>query len=316
MERKIRLSFRSLRFYALKWGAYKFGMLLKIMLWDQLAIWFSDKFNIKKYAVIEKYLVEQYGSILACSSKKHESKVESTKTIWVFWWQGKENMPELCRICYNSLVKHRAGKKVVLVTQYNICDYLSIPVIIQSKLKDGSLSFTNFSDIVRCMLLAKYGGLWVDATLFFAQDIPDTWFDYPFFSIKNKSEGYKFVSRNRWSTFIMGTNKHSNFFNDLATLMVKYTETEKVYLEYMTIDYFMDILFKLNNKYSSELEELPIQNEGLHSLRGLLNNTFDKKTYDILSTSNVCFKLSYKLKLDEDNNGNPTFYKIIKNENL
>lgn len=316
MERKIRLSLRSLKFYALKWRSYKFGMLLKIMLWDQLAIWFSDKFNIKKYAVIEKYLVEKYDYLLACPSKKHVINVESTKTIWVFWWQGKDNMPELCRICYNSLLKHHAGKKVVLVTQYNINDYLSVPEKIQNKLKNGSLSFTNFSDIVRCMLLAIYGGLWVDATLFFTQDIPDKWFDYPFFSIKNKSEGYKFVSRNRWSTFIMGTNKESNFFYDLATLMVKYTETEKVYLEYMTIDYFMDILFKINNKYSYELEELPIQNEGLHSLRGLLNNIFDKKTYDILSTSNVCFKLSYKLRLEEDINGIPTFYKIIKNENL
>ena len=224
-------------------------------------------------------------------------------------------MPDICQICYHSLLKHSNSATVKLISKDNLSDYIIIPDVIKTKVDRGIISFTNFSDIVRCMLLAKYGGLWVDATLFFTQDIPDKWFDFPFFSIKNKPDGNKFVSRNRWSTFIMGTNKKSNYFNDLATLMVKYSETEKVYLEYMTIDYFMDILFK-EDKYSSELIYLPIQNEGLHSLRPLLNKPFEKHTYDKLTKSNVCFKLSYKLRLVEDFQGNPTFYKFIKNENL
>jgi hypothetical protein len=165
------------------------------------------------------------------------------------------------------------------------------------------------------MLLAKYGGLWVDSTLYFTQDIPDEWFDYPFFSIKNKPEGYEYVSRNRWSTFIMGTNKGCNYFNELAVLMIKYTEVEKVYLEYMTIDFFMDILFK-KPIYSIELDKLPVQNEGLHSLRMILNKTFDENEYDKLASTNVCFKLSYKLKFEDKFNGKPTFYKFLKDGRL
>lgn len=67
-----------------------------------------------------------------------------------------------------------------MVTQNNLNDYIQIPRKIMQKVEKGSLSFTNFSDIVRCMLLARYGGLWVDSTMFFVQDIPEEWFDYPF----------------------------------------------------------------------------------------------------------------------------------------
>lgn len=315
MDSKLRLSLRSLKSYLLKCKYYSVYLIFKIIFWDQLGYWISDKFNEKKYVTIEKYLYEKYKSLIESPATYVGTGQKTSNKIWVFWWQGKEKMPELCRVCYLSLLKHCGGKEVVLLSQSNLENYLMIPKNIKQKLDDGYLSITNFSDIVRCMLLAKYGGLWVDSTLYFTQDIPRIWFDYPFFSIKNKPDGYKFVSRNRWSTFIMGTNKDNGYFNELAALMIKYTEKEKVYLEYMTIDYFMDILFK-KTTYSSEIEKLPVQNEGLHSLRMLLNKVFDRNTYDKLASSNVCFKLSYKLKLEDSYNGKPTFYKLLRDENL
>ena len=200
-----------------------------------------------------------------------------------------------------------------MVTQNNLNDYIQIPRKIMQKVEKGSLSFTNFSDIVRCMLLARYGGLWVDSTMFFVQDIPEDWFDYPFFSIKNKPDGFKFVSQNRWSTFIMGSNVTCGYFKELAQLMIKYAEREQIFLEYMTIDYFMDILFRCS-KYKQYIDMLPVQNEDLHVLRQLLNKEMNTDVYNTLVHNNVCFKLSYKLELQEFVNGCSTFYKFLKDE--
>jgi hypothetical protein len=239
-----------------------------------------------------------------------DKKVTET-VIWVFWWQGENHMPELCRICYHSLLKHSNGIKVNLLSKFNLSDYLQVQKGIKEKLKSGSLSLTNFSDIIRCMLLAKYGGLWVDATLYFTRDIPLDWFDHPFFSIKNQQDGYKFVSLNRWSTFIMGTNEKNRYFDDLTKLMVAYTIKEKQYLEYMTIDYFMAILFK-RPEYKKLLDALPVQNEGLHQLRGILNDPYNKNEFAQLSQKNVCFKLSYKLQLKENVDGRDTYYAHLR----
>lgn len=311
---KIRLSLRALRGYVGKIPAYPIGVILKILLWDQLGIWVSERFYTEKYSVIEDYLSRGYleeqikqassGSLICSKSKPF---------IWVFWWQGEDAMPEICKICYQSLLRHKNGLEVRLITKNNLMDFLTIPETIMRKLEEGKLSFTNFSDVVRCMLLAKFGGLWVDATLYFTQDIPLNWLNYPFFSIKNKQDGYKFVSLNRWSTFIMGGNGESNYFRDLANLMISYTVREDTYLEYMTIDYFMDLLFK-TPQYKALIQNIPIQNEGLHELRSLLNTKYNPEKFFPLANNNVCFKLSYKMEWKTEVDGMETFYKHIRDE--
>lgn len=309
---KIKKSYYSTKSYIPK--VKYFGLVaIKIYLFDLLAIWFDDKFNLYKYKVIEDYLESKYNSFSNEKNIHNNDLSLKDKTIWIFWWQGESTMPEICKICYHSLLKHSKKYKVVMVTQNNLNDYIQIPRKIMQKVEKGSLSFTNFSDIVRCMLLARYGGLWVDSTMFFVQDIPEEWFDYPFFSIKNKPDGFKFVSQNRWSTFIMGSNGTCNYFKELAQLMIKYAKKEQVFLEYMTIDYFMDILFRCS-KYKLYIDMLPVQNEDLHVLRQLLNKEMNTDVYNTLVHNNVCFKLSYKLDLREFVNGSSTFYKFLKDE--
>lgn len=309
---KIKQSYYSTKSYIPK--VKYFGLVaIKIYLFDLLAIWFNDKFNLYKYKVIEDYLESKYNSFSNEKNIHNNDLSLKDKTIWIFWWQGESTMPEICKICYHSLLKHSKKYKVIMVTQHNLNDYIQIPGKIMQKVENGSLSFTNFSDIVRCMLLARYGGLWVDSTMFFVQDIPEEWFDYPFFSIKNKPDGFKFVSQNRWSTFIMGSNGACNYFKELAQLMIKYAEREQVFLEYMTIDYFMDILFRCP-KYKQYIDMLPVQNEDLHVLRQLLNKEMNTDVYNTLVYNNVCFKLSYKLEFREIVNGCSTFYKFLKDE--
>lgn len=43
--------------------------------------------------------------------------------VCVFWWQGEDNMPEIVRICNNSILVNTLKHKVVLITKDNIHDY-------------------------------------------------------------------------------------------------------------------------------------------------------------------------------------------------
>lgn len=80
------------------------------------------------------------------------------KKIWFLWLQGLDNAPIVVRKCYESWAKRNPGWQVILLDERNLANYISI--------KSRDITSQAFSDISRINLLAKYGGVWVDATCF------------------------------------------------------------------------------------------------------------------------------------------------------
>lgn len=311
MINKIRLTFRACKVFIQKRRYFGCNIMLKLTLLQILGIYFGDYFIGRRNRLLKKYLANRYKDVL--DQTNTEWRGDSRKIVWVFWWQGKDSKPPICKACYKSLVKAcPQNYEIVNLSRDNISDWITIPSEIYDKVKKGVFSFTHLSDIIRTMLLAKYGGLWVDSTLYFGREIPESWFNYPFFSIKNNSEGETFISHNQWSTFIMGTNNESDFFWKLSELMIAYGKREDCFIEYMTIDVFMSILFDIP-KYKRLLDELPIQNEGIHSLRPLLNRGYDEVCYKELCLKNVCFKLTYKMDFCSSCEGKYTYYSKLIN---
>ena len=81
------------------------------------------------------------------------------KKIFIYWSQGWESAPELSKRCKTSWVKHNPDWKVIALDDQNLSNYISI----DERLKTH-INKTAFSDIVRVNILARYGGVWVDAT--------------------------------------------------------------------------------------------------------------------------------------------------------
>lgn len=91
---------------------------------------------------------------------------ELPKTIWFLWLQGLETAPLVVKKCYASWIEHNKDWKIVLLTADNIKDYVSLSIRQMTK--------QAFSDVLRINLLAKYGGVWVDATCFCVKPL-DLW---------------------------------------------------------------------------------------------------------------------------------------------
>jgi len=87
-------------------------------------------------------------------------------TIWTYW--NSDDIPEVVQKCINSWTKHNPTYTVTIVTPKNIMDYLDIDV--------SDISFNDSaareSDIVRLLILEKYGGVWSDATIFITEPYP------------------------------------------------------------------------------------------------------------------------------------------------
>lgn len=90
---------------------------------------------------------------------------EVPKIIWSYW--DDDNIPEFINICYKNWVKFAPNYQVNLLTKSNAEKYLDINY-------DGwkELPAYRQSDIIRLLLLKKYGGVWIDASTFLL-DNPD-----------------------------------------------------------------------------------------------------------------------------------------------
>jgi mannosyltransferase OCH1-like enzyme len=85
---------------------------------------------------------------------------EIPKVIWTFW--DKDELPEIVQKSVENWKKHCPGFEVVIVNMSNVSQFL--PEIDIESFRDGEF-IQRKSDMVRLALIAKYGGIWSDASI-------------------------------------------------------------------------------------------------------------------------------------------------------
>lgn len=164
----------------------------------------TKKVMKKKDQQILNILMKEYGDLLVANSET-SSKEKQNNIIWVMWLQGFDNAPELVKVCRQYLEKNKpADSQIIELTSENLSDYVSFSDVMIQKIKDGTITYTHLSDLVRTQVLANYGGLWIDSTVLVTKEIPHQMFEEPWTTIKGYPEqGVPFVDC-RWTGFIMG----------------------------------------------------------------------------------------------------------------
>lgn len=256
------------------------------------------KFNIyrhhKNMAVLEPYFVQSLKSI----NSKH-SKIPFSNTVWVFWWQGQENMPLLTKKCFQSLLKNKGSYKVVLITQENVKQYAKLPEYIYKKLQNGQISITHFSDILRFNLLLQYGGLWLDSTVLVTKSLDNLQIN-KLFTCSGYDPNSSFnVSNGRWTGFIFGGEAGSELFNFMNAFFIDYWKDNNQLRDYFMIDYALNYAWQKNLSEFQKCTELnKFVAPNLFKLQGLLNETYNKKDATNLQKNTFLFKLSNRKKLN------------------
>lgn len=77
------------------------------------------------------------------------------------FWEPKEKMPAYIRLCMQTWKKFLPESEVVLLDYSNLEEWLGKDVYDEILFRDFSLP--KQADAIRCALLKKYGGLWLDA---------------------------------------------------------------------------------------------------------------------------------------------------------
>ena len=91
------------------------------------------------------------------------------KVIWTFW--DSDELPPFIMYCISTWSKHNPDHEIRVVTPTNI--HLYLPGLDINKQFKHADSAARISDFVRLHLLAKYGGIWSDASII--HNRPLTW---------------------------------------------------------------------------------------------------------------------------------------------
>ena len=261
-------------------------------------------------------LKKEYRSCMA-ESKGLEQSPLSHRTVWSFWWQGYESLPEILKITYESHIKHikSCGYDYVLLDKNNLANYIDIPDYIQKKVDDGIISFTHFSDYIRIALLQKYGGLWIDITLLMVNDLPSSLFDYSFYSLNLKGTIHKYngmgqkITECKWAGFMLGTNEINNPLLSYVKLSLdEYWREHNVVIDYFLMNLLILGAYESDSQMKKYIDMIPLNNTNLYKLQDRLNDEYNPNIWKKLCQNQVFFKVTQKMSLYKHKNGKKTFF--------
>lgn len=265
-------------------------------------------FSREKY---NRYIFKKINSIYSSTAKlyslnkyydNYNTSNEEKINIWVFWWQGLENAPDVVKKCIDTIQKKfdKEKFKLNIITKSNIYNYCDFPEYIYRKVFDKIITLTHFSDLIRADLLYRYGGLWIDATVLVINDIKFDYFEkYDFFTLISKSS--KKIINSRWTGFFMYSKKGYPLWKYLHECFLDYWKNNDFLIAYLFIDFLIAVYDKNSVEFQNDLDKIPYTNFHLWSYLRTLNKNFDINEFTEIKSDTDFLKLSYK---NEINHGN------------
>lgn len=220
-----------------------------------------------------------------------EKEHKASDTIWICWFQGMDNAPELVKKCYQSVVKNNPDKKVIVLTEKNISDYVTFPEYITTKWKQGVITHTHMTDLLRLELVITYGGLWLDATVLCTGNAPDYFFDSDLFFFQTLKPG-RDGHASYISSWLMEAKTNNKILMATRELCYEYWKTNNTMWDYFLLHDFISIVLDF---YPEELKKIiPRDNATPHILLLRLFEEYDEKIYNAITEQSPFHKLSYK----------------------
>lgn len=235
---------------------------------------------------------------------------KGSNKIWICWFQGMENAPELVQKCYQSVKKNLVDSDIVLITSDNMSDYVQFPDFIIDKWEKGEITHTHMTDLLRLELLIRYGGLWLDATVFCSDsNIPDYILNSELFFFQTLKPG-RDGHASYISSWLMSARTNNKLLMAVRELCYTYWKENDNMWDYFLLHDFMAIVLDF---YPEEWNKVvPRDNATPHILLLRLFDKYDDSMWNAIKVQTPFHKLSYKFS-DEEALLNNTYYSVLFN---
>ncbi|WP_230857836.1 MULTISPECIES: capsular polysaccharide synthesis protein [Enterobacter] len=234
-----------------------------------------------------------------------------SRIIWICWFQGLDSAPGLVKRCIASVQRNAPEAQVIILTDENIPDYLTLPEHIKSKYQAGLISKAQYSDIVRCSLLYQYGGIWMDATVFMTKPVPESFYENAFSSLRFDSPENA-LSQGYWTAYFLAARKGNSLVKLVRDILYRYWQHHNSLIEYFLIDYSFLYARERYPQLRQVMDRQPVTGNNRFLIRQYISAKPDRAAMVVLNNDPVgIYKLSHKEQYRTSDNGQPTVYSQI-----
>lgn len=275
---------------------------------------------LKKHEVMMEYFDKTFNNFTNAYDYDRQLEEDNEKDrnrIWVCWWQGLEQAPEIVKICIESIKRNAKNHIVTVITDDNYKEYVHIPSWVEEKREKGIISKTHFADLLRLSLLAEHGGMWLDATFFCISSEIEKYFEYPLWSVKRPDYLHLSVASGNFANFSLACDyDHRWVFATLRDFFLHYWETNNSLIDYLTLDYLIVLAQNKDKRIRKLFDDIVPNNPRCDDLFIALPRIYNKEYWTELKEETALFKLSWKIDYPMKAHGKETFYGRLLNRNL
>lgn len=222
------------------------------------------------------------------------------RTLWCCWLGGEDTMPDIVKVCYDSMCRNAPeGVRLELITQENYRQHVTIPEYVEEKYRKGIISPAHFSDVLRFSLLSRYGGMWLDATVFVSGSIPESCFRQSYYTQK-VSDPERFPmepSRAQWCGFIWAGAPNNPLFCFVRDGLYHYWRNYNTVIDYIFFDYIILTAYHGLPQIRQMMDRQCPNNEDVWGLWNRINAAYNPESCRKVFQKNIFHKLSYKGQL-------------------
>ena len=274
-----------------------------------------EKASLYWNRLISEYAYRYVEKIAKPVAKQYQGHVSPGEkplcgNIWTCWWQGIENAPLMVQNCVRSMEEHSGKHKVVIITKDNYKDYVQVPDFIMEQVLDGRIPYVKLSNYLRMCLLEKYGGLWLDSTIFCSEDIPDEWFDLPWYTAKSPYNGKAHApGKGLWVCNQIGGWKGNSLFSYMRKSLEAYWSKTSKSVDYFFLDYILICGMNTLPELKQMQEDVPENCVHRDSLKDAMMKGMPASEWGNVIYEDTCaYKLNWKLDYETEAGGSETIY--------
>ena len=267
---------------------------------------------MKKHQIMLDFLEDKYKDYWKnynYTKDLPESDEHLRNKIWICWWQGIDNAPEIVKACVDSIKRYAGKYEVICITEENYKDYVTFPKWVKEKRKQNIISRTIYSDLLRMNLLATYGGIWIDSTFFCISSCFDSYMQLPLWSIKRPDYLHCSVACGYFANYSLGCRYENRWiYKVILDFLYNYWKENDKLIDYLLTDYVIVLAQRHNKEIADVFNKIKPNNTFCDELYKVLEQPYDENVWKEINKDTVLYKLTWKQHFEKEMDGKKTFY--------
>lgn len=257
--------------------------------------WCCKYINVVKKKYLSRYLTQIYEPVIKKYNKSYDVSILNDRIpriIWVLWWQGDYRTNRLVKCCIDRLKQFDFDLRIL--SKDNIAEYVDVSDVYPLYEK-GLLRMAALADVVRFRLLAKYGGIWLDASIFVMGDsfLESVVSHGCFYSGHFENyPSWNNISGGKWTSYFLASCPCNPLMEYCAEAFVYCLNLHGKQIDYVIIDYTMATAYMNIPFFKTMIDRVPYNNNEIWALKGKLSKKFDSDTWKKITTNAQMLKFS------------------------